>query len=80
MFGIRGIKRASCSGAIESAIENMKGIVSILASPIQGEAVIRYKPELINVNQLITIFLVHRSANNNYLWVFILYVIIFNYN
>lgn len=54
-FRIRGIKCASCAVSIESAIGNMKGIESISVSPIQGQAVIRYRPEFINVSHLITI-------------------------
>ncbi|XP_008798771.2 copper-transporting ATPase HMA4-like isoform X2 [Phoenix dactylifera] len=52
MFRIRGIKCASCVVSIESAIGNMKGIESISVSPIQGQAVIRYRPEFINAKTI----------------------------
>ncbi|KAG1326746.1 hypothetical protein COCNU_01G006800 [Cocos nucifera] len=52
MFRIRGIECASCAVSIESAIGNMKGIESISVSPIQGQAVIRYRPAFINAKAI----------------------------
>ncbi|OAY76460.1 probable copper-transporting ATPase HMA5 [Ananas comosus] len=51
-FRIRGIKCASCAVSIESVVANMKGVESISVSPLQGQAVVFYKPELTNAQMI----------------------------
>ncbi|KAF8398421.1 hypothetical protein HHK36_017348 [Tetracentron sinense] len=47
MFKIRYIKCASCSTSIESKVGKLNGVESVMVSPLEGQAVIRYAPELI---------------------------------
>lgn len=49
-FKIGGIKCASCAVSIESALRKLEGIESVTISPLQGQAVIIYRPESINVS------------------------------
>ncbi|XP_058073568.1 copper-transporting ATPase HMA4 isoform X2 [Magnolia sinica] len=51
-FKIGGIKCASCVVSIESALGKLQGIESVAVSPIQGQAVIRYRPESINAKTI----------------------------
>lgn len=50
MFRVRGIECASCATSIESALGKLNGVCSVMVSPLQGQAVIKYMPELINVS------------------------------
>ena len=52
MFKIVGINCASCVVSIESMVRGMEGVESIAVSPLQGQAVVLYRPEVINVSQL----------------------------
>ena len=50
IFKIQGIECASCAVSIESMVGSMEGIENIAVSPLQGQAVIIYKPEITNVS------------------------------
>lgn len=50
MFRVGGIECASCATSIESALGKLKGVRSVMVSPLHGQAVIKYVPELINVS------------------------------
>lgn len=50
MFRVRGIECASCAVSIESALGKLNGVRNVGVSPLQGQAVIKYVPELINVS------------------------------
>ncbi|XP_068637344.1 copper-transporting ATPase HMA4-like [Aristolochia californica] len=52
MFRIRGIKCASCSSSIESAMRKLRGIENVTVSPLQGQCVIRYQPQFINAKTI----------------------------
>ncbi|XP_072963273.1 copper-transporting ATPase HMA4-like [Typha angustifolia] len=52
VFRIRGIKCASCAVSIESVVGNMRGIESISVSPLQGQGVVRYRPDLTNAKMI----------------------------
>ncbi|KAL6630017.1 hypothetical protein ACP70R_029782 [Stipagrostis hirtigluma subsp. patula] len=45
MFSIRGISCASCAVSIETVVAALKGVESIQVSPLQGQAVVQYRPE-----------------------------------
>ncbi|XP_042476754.1 copper-transporting ATPase HMA4-like [Macadamia integrifolia] len=47
VFKIRGIKCASCVVSIESGLRKLNGIETVMVSPLQGQAIIRYKPEFV---------------------------------
>ncbi|KAG6467905.1 copper-transporting ATPase HMA4-like [Zingiber officinale] len=51
-FRIGGMECASCAASIESVVGNMKGVESVLVSPLQGQAVIKYRPEFINAKRI----------------------------
>ncbi|XP_047322658.1 copper-transporting ATPase HMA4-like [Impatiens glandulifera] len=48
MFKIRGVECASCSVSIESAVEKLDGVLIVMVSPIEGQAVVKYVPEIIS--------------------------------
>lgn len=50
MFKVSGIECASCATSIESALEKLSGVESVMVSPLQGQAVVRYIPEQITVS------------------------------
>ncbi|KAF5198008.1 Copper-transporting atpase hma4 [Thalictrum thalictroides] len=52
MFKVGGMKCASCAISIESVLGKHNGIESVMVSPLQGQAVIQYKPELITVTTI----------------------------
>ncbi|XP_073001087.1 copper-transporting ATPase HMA4-like isoform X1 [Typha latifolia] len=52
VFRIRGIKCASCAVSIESVVGNMRGVESISVSPLQGQGVVRYRPDLTNAKMI----------------------------
>lgn len=47
MFRIRGIECASCASSVETALGKLTGVESVMVSALQGQAVVRYVPELI---------------------------------
>lgn len=52
MFQIGGINCASCAVSIESVVRDMRGIKNIVVSPLQGQAVVMYTPEIINAKAI----------------------------
>ncbi|KAF9593250.1 hypothetical protein IFM89_021006 [Coptis chinensis] len=52
MFKVGGMKCASCAVSIESVLGKRNGIESVVVSPLQGQAVIRFIPELITVQAI----------------------------
>ncbi|KAM6579012.1 hypothetical protein CsatB_030849 [Cannabis sativa] len=52
MFRVGGMECASCAVSIESALGKLNGVRSVMVSPLQGQAVIKYVPELINVKTI----------------------------
>lgn len=52
LFKVSGITCASCSNSIESALGKLKGIESATVSPLQGQAVVKYVPELISAKKI----------------------------
>lgn len=50
MFEVSGIECASCATSIESALEKLDGVESVMVSPLQGQTVVRYIPEYITVS------------------------------
>lgn len=57
-FKVNGITCASCAISIETALGSLNGIRSVMVSPLQGQAVVKYIPELITVRQLTSCFFV----------------------
>ncbi|KAG2674949.1 hypothetical protein I3760_13G161800 [Carya illinoinensis] len=51
-FRIGDIKCASCATSIESVLGKLNGVENAMVSPLQGEAVITYIPELINAKEI----------------------------
>ncbi|CAM8889216.1 unnamed protein product [Rhodiola kirilowii] len=51
-FKVNGITCASCAISIESALGSLNGIRSVLVSPLQGQAVVKYIPELITTKAI----------------------------
>ncbi|XP_031122440.1 copper-transporting ATPase HMA4-like [Ipomoea triloba] len=47
-FKVGGITCASCATSIETAVGRLDGIQSIMVSPLQGQAVVKFVPELIS--------------------------------
>uniref|UniRef100_A0A0D3F1Z8 P-type Cu(+) transporter n=1 Tax=Oryza barthii TaxID=65489 RepID=A0A0D3F1Z8_9ORYZ len=45
MFNVRGISCASCAVSIETVVAGLKGVESVSVSPLQGQAVVQYRPE-----------------------------------
>ncbi|KVI00207.1 Cation-transporting P-type ATPase [Cynara cardunculus var. scolymus] len=52
MFKIGGIECASCSTSIESVLQDLRGVESAEVSPLQGQAVVKYVPELVGVKAI----------------------------
>lgn len=65
VFKVIGITCSSCVTSIESALGELNGIVSVMVSPLQGQAVVKYNPELINVSKtgrfLLNIFILYST-------------------
>lgn len=57
MFKIRGVECASCSVSIESVLMKLNGVESVIVSPIQGQAVVKYVSELVSVSYSSWLFL-----------------------
>lgn len=51
-FKIREIKCASCATSIESVLVNLDGVENAMVSPLEGQAAIKYVPELVSVSGL----------------------------
>ncbi|KAK9273717.1 hypothetical protein L1049_018527 [Liquidambar formosana] len=51
-FKIRDIKCGSCATSIESALGNLNGVVSVMVSPLQGQAEVRYLPKHITAKAI----------------------------
>lgn len=51
-FKIGDIHCASCATTIESVVGKLNGVESVMVSPLQGQAAVKYIPELINVSQV----------------------------
>uniref|UniRef100_A0A5B6ZXE0 P-type Cu(+) transporter n=1 Tax=Davidia involucrata TaxID=16924 RepID=A0A5B6ZXE0_DAVIN len=52
MFKIKGIECASCGTSIESVLRKHNGVESVVVSPLQGQAVVRYMPEHITAKTI----------------------------
>ncbi|KAK7287338.1 hypothetical protein RIF29_00597 [Crotalaria pallida] len=52
MIQISDIKCASCANSVESAIRNVNGVKSIMVSPLDGRAAIKYSPKLITAKKI----------------------------
>ncbi|CAL5423880.1 unnamed protein product [Camellia sinensis] len=52
MFKVRGIECASCSNSIESALGKLNGVQNVMVSPLEGQAVVRYIPDLITAKTI----------------------------
>ncbi|GLT72284.1 hypothetical protein SLA2020_442340 [Shorea laevis] len=51
-FRIGDIKCASCATSIESVLAKLNGVENAVVSPLQGEGVISYTPELVNAKKI----------------------------
>ncbi|KAJ0083712.1 hypothetical protein Patl1_29721 [Pistacia atlantica] len=51
-FKIREIKCASCAASIESVLLNLNGVKSAMVSPLEGQAAVKYVPELVTAKQI----------------------------
>lgn len=51
-FKVREIKCASCATSIESVLVNLTGVESAMVSPLEGQAEVKYVPELVTVSCL----------------------------
>ncbi|GJY77105.1 copper-transporting ATPase HMA4-like protein [Tanacetum coccineum] len=49
-FKIGCIECASCSISIESVLQELNGVESAVVSPLQGQTVVKYVPELVGLN------------------------------
>jgi copper chaperone CopZ len=52
IFRVKGIRCASCVGSIESVVSKIEGVESVSVSPLQGQTVVRYQPDLAKVCQI----------------------------
>ncbi|KAK9154917.1 hypothetical protein Sjap_002397 [Stephania japonica] len=52
MFKIDGVTCASCSTSIEAALSALDGVESAMVSPLQGQAVVRYRPESVSAKTI----------------------------
>ncbi|XP_052201746.1 copper-transporting ATPase HMA4-like isoform X2 [Diospyros lotus] len=52
MFKIRGIKFASCSTSIELVLQKLTGVENVTVSPLEGQAIVKYMPDLINAKAI----------------------------
>lgn len=50
VFKIGGMECASCSTSIESVLQDLRGVESAEVSALQGQAVVKYVPELVGVS------------------------------
>ena len=49
IFRVKGIKCASCANSIESVVSKIGGVESVSVSSLQGQTIVRYRPDLTNV-------------------------------
>lgn len=49
-FKIQEIKCASCSASIESVLLKLNGVESAMVSPLDGQAAVKYVPQLVTVS------------------------------
>ncbi|KAF3780725.1 putative copper-transporting ATPase [Nymphaea thermarum] len=52
VFKIGGIECATCASSIESSVRNLPGIINVAVSILQGQVLVRYTPEIINVKEI----------------------------
>nr|XP_043623311.1 copper-transporting ATPase HMA4-like [Erigeron canadensis] len=52
MFKIGGIECASCSISIETLLQKLDGVESIIVSPLQGQTVVKYVPQLVSAKTI----------------------------
>ncbi|CAL0324399.1 unnamed protein product [Lupinus luteus] len=52
LFQISDIKCASCVNSVESAVRNINGVKSIMVSPLDGRAAIKYVPKFITAKKI----------------------------
>ncbi|RYQ88391.1 hypothetical protein Ahy_B09g095606 isoform D [Arachis hypogaea] len=52
MFQIGDIKCASCINSVESSIKDLHGVNSIMVSPLDGRAIIKYSPKFITAKNI----------------------------
>lgn len=52
VFKVGGMTCSSCATSIESALGRLNGIVNVMVSPIQGQASVKYSPELITTKMI----------------------------
>ncbi|XP_076910456.1 copper-transporting ATPase HMA4-like [Bidens hawaiensis] len=52
IFKIGGVECASCSSSIESVLQKLNGVKSIVVSPVQGQAVVKYVSELVSAKTI----------------------------
>lgn len=50
VFKVVGITCSSCVASIEAALGSLDGVQSVMVSVLQGQAVVKYVPELITVS------------------------------
>ncbi|KAG0464445.1 hypothetical protein HPP92_020514 [Vanilla planifolia] len=55
MFKIGGMSCASCAASIESVVGAKEGVESITVSPLQGQAIILYRPDTIAAKTLVDV-------------------------
>ena len=48
-FNVRGMSCASCAASIETVVAGLKGVESVHVAVLQGQAVVQYCPEEIDV-------------------------------
>ncbi|XP_044478539.1 copper-transporting ATPase HMA4-like isoform X2 [Mangifera indica] len=51
-FKIQEIKCASCSASVESVLLKLNGVESAMVSPLDGQAAVKYVPQLVTVKQI----------------------------
>ncbi|XP_022870407.1 copper-transporting ATPase HMA4-like [Olea europaea var. sylvestris] len=51
-FKVGGITCASCVASIESALGKLEGVQSVMVSALQGQAVVKYLPQLISAKTI----------------------------
>ncbi|XP_071690331.1 copper-transporting ATPase HMA4-like [Rutidosis leptorrhynchoides] len=51
-FKVGGIECTSCSSSIESVLHKLNGVESAVVSPLQGQAVVKYIPELVGLKAI----------------------------
>ncbi|KAE9611125.1 putative cu(2+)-exporting ATPase [Lupinus albus] len=52
LFQISDIKCASCVNSVESAVRNINGVKSVMVSPLDGRAAIKYAPKFVTAKKI----------------------------